>query len=90
MTHPELVELVTPNSMNPEKSYYYQKFIYHLVEPVYDRPHADICEPKDSEMMKKEIDEYQPQSDAVKELYEVLEKEMSFEKIIAVETDHCA
>ena len=45
LKHPELVELVPSNTLNPEKSYYYQKFIWHQVKPEYDRPHADLCEP---------------------------------------------
>ena len=89
LTHPELVELIPSSSLNPEDSYYYQQFIYHQVDPEYDRPHADVCPPKDSETMKKEIDQYTPQNDAGKELYEVLKEEMSFEKMIAVEVDHC-
>ena len=35
------------------------------------------------------VEDYVPETDAGKEMYEVLEKEMSFEKIIAVEVDHC-
>ena len=89
LTHPELVELIPSSDLNPEDSYYYQQFIYHQVDPEYDRPHADVCHPKDSETMKKEIDKYTPKTDAGKELYEVLEEEMSFEKMIAVEVDHC-
>ena len=51
LKHPELIELVPSNTLNPEESYYYQNFKYWEVQPEHDRPHVNVCEEKDPETM---------------------------------------
>ena len=39
--------------------------------------------------MEKVMDDFVPETEAGKEMYDMLKAELSFEKIIAVEVDHC-
>ena len=94
LKHPDLVELVPAQTVNPEKYYYYQKTElnlekYQLVELEEDREHADVCEEKDAKTIKKTLKKFVPQTEAGKEMWKVLKSEMSYEKMVAVEVDHC-
>ena len=89
LKHPDFVELIPSQTLNPEEYYYYQKFEYHRVVPETDREHADFCEPKDAATIAKQLEAFVPQTNAGREMQEVLRVEMAFERVIAVEVDHC-
>ena len=89
LKRPELVTLITNNSLNPEPVYYYQNFSWSHLFPELDRPKTEIVTEKDTETVNKIVAEFTPQTGAGAEMWELLKKEMSIEKVIAVEVDHC-
>ena len=48
-----------------------------------------MCEPRDEATINQVLAEFTPKTEAGAEMWEVLRKEMSFEKVVAVEVDHC-
>ena len=55
-----------------------------------DREHSDFCEPLDITEMTQKIDSFVPKGrDDIAEMWTVLQEDMDFEKVIAVEVDHC-
>ena len=91
LKHPELSQLITTNTLNPEPHYYYQTHEYRnlIGFPKLDMELADVCEPKDEATINKILAKFTPKTPAGAEMWEVLRNEMSIEKIIAVEVDHC-
>ena len=89
LKHPDCVLLVSSSIINPEKVYYYQKFKNSQIILDTNRKHSDFCLPLEIEDVNKKLKNFVPTTNAVKEMWEVLNTSMSFEKIVAVEVDHC-
>ena len=90
LLHQDMIILIPTHHMNPEQFYYYQKFEYYQVKPMTDRENSDFCEPLDISEMTKKIDSFAPKGrDDIAEMWTVLREDMEFEKVIAVEVDHC-
>ena len=49
----------------------------------------DICESKDEATINDILSDFTPKTEAGVEMWEVLRTEMAFEKVVAVEVDHC-
>ena len=50
---------------------------------------AETCEPKDEQTINKILAEFKPKTEVGEEMWEVMRTEMSIEKVVAVEVDHC-
>ena len=87
--HLDLIVIIPTHHLNPEEFYYHQKFTYYQVEPETDREHADFCEPLDIKEVTEKIEKFAPRSNEIAEMWTILREEMDFEKVIAVEVDHC-
>ena len=59
-------------------------------EELFDgRPWQKECEEVPEEDMRERIDKFEPVCEKAKEMWQVLQKDMKIDKLIAVEVDHC-